>query len=71
MLTHTETVKVEFSEEEIIKCLTKLVESKYYHVTYSNFNLQSAVFSVTDAGEYQCEIVYQKVVREDKFFKED
>jgi len=60
MVTHTETVTVTFDEETIIQHLEELAKNKYYKLTYSGFNIESAVFTVNENGEYCCELKYSK-----------
>ncbi len=60
-LIHTETIKVSFSEDEIIKCLQQYIVNKNYELKYHNYDLTSAVFSVDDNGNYDCCITYEKI----------
>lgn len=66
-MVHVETVKVTFSEEQMLKIMEKFIIDKYYQIKYQSFALESAIFNFDDNGNAVCEIIYQKSVRSDEF----
>ncbi len=62
-LQHTQDVKVVFDEESLIKILKKHIESEYYEVRYSGYQLISTDIEISEDRKPLIKFRYQKIVQ--------
>ncbi len=72
-LQHTQDVKVVFDEESLFKILKQHILTEYYEVKYSDFELISTDFEITEDRKPIVKLRFQKIVKtiEPKKEKED